>query len=157
MKKSIKKGFGFGITSGIITTLGLIVGLYSGTHSKLVVLGGILTIAVADAMSDALGIHISEEAINGNCKEVWESTISTFAFKFLFASIFVLPFLFLELNYAIILCIVFGLGLLSLFSYYIARRQGERARYVVLEHLVIAVAVIIVTYFVGELVRIFFG
>ena len=157
MKNSIKKGFGFGITSGIITTLGLIVGLYSGTHSKLVVLSGIFTIAIADAMSDALGIHISEESINKKCKEVWESTISTFFFKFIFALIFVLPFLFLELKTAIIFCVVFGLFLLSLFSYYIARKQNTSARYVVLEHLVIAVIVIIVTYFVGELVRIFFG
>ena len=52
----------FGLTSGIITTLGLIVGLHSGTHSKLAVIGGILTIAMADAFSDALGIHVSEES-----------------------------------------------------------------------------------------------
>ena len=64
MNHSIKTGFSFGLTSGIITTLGLIVGLNSGTGSKLVVLGGILTIAIADAFSDALGIHISEESEN---------------------------------------------------------------------------------------------
>ena len=39
-------------------TLGLMVGLHAGTHSMPAVLGGILTIAVADAMSDALGIHV---------------------------------------------------------------------------------------------------
>ena len=61
MKLSIKKGLGFGLTSGIITTLGMMVGLHSSTHSDKVVIGGILIIAVADAMSDALGIHISEE------------------------------------------------------------------------------------------------
>jgi len=59
---SIKTGFSFGLTSGIITTLGLIIGLHAGTHSRLVVMGGILTIATADAFSDALGIHISEES-----------------------------------------------------------------------------------------------
>jgi len=60
MRHSITTGFSFGLTSGVITTLGLLVGLNSGTHSKLVVIGGILTIAIADAFSDALGIHISE-------------------------------------------------------------------------------------------------
>ena len=64
MKHSIKTGFSFGLTSGIITTLGLMVGLQSGTHSQLAVIGGILTIAVADAFSDALGIHIAEESEN---------------------------------------------------------------------------------------------
>ena len=62
MKPAIKKGFSFGLASGVITTLGLMVGLYASTHSLLAVLGGILVIAVADALSDALGIHISEEA-----------------------------------------------------------------------------------------------
>ena len=53
MEVSIKKGVSFGLTSGTITTLGLMVGLYSGTQSRLVVLGGIVTIAIADALSDA--------------------------------------------------------------------------------------------------------
>jgi hypothetical protein len=60
-KESFKTGISFGLTSGIITTLGLIVGLHSGTHSRVVVLGGIMTIAVADSLSDALGIHIAQE------------------------------------------------------------------------------------------------
>ena len=79
MKHSVKTGLCFGLTSGIITTLGLIVGLHSGTGSKLVIIGGILTIAVADAFSDALGIHISEESENKHtAREIWQSTTSTF-------------------------------------------------------------------------------
>ncbi|MEO0185998.1 MAG: VIT1/CCC1 transporter family protein, partial [candidate division WOR-3 bacterium] len=75
LKHSLKTGFSFGSTSGIITTLGLMVGLHSGTHSKIVVIGGILTIAIADAFSDALGIHVSEESENKHStKEIWEST-----------------------------------------------------------------------------------
>lgn len=62
MKDSIKKGVSFGITSGIITTLGLIIGLEAGTHSKLIIISGILTIAFADAFSDSLGVHILEES-----------------------------------------------------------------------------------------------
>lgn len=49
MRHSFKVGFCFGITSGIITTLGLMVGLNSGTNSQLVVIGSILIIAIADA------------------------------------------------------------------------------------------------------------
>jgi len=53
MKASFKTGLSFGLTSGVITTLRLMVGLHSGTRSRTVVIGGILTIAIADAMSDA--------------------------------------------------------------------------------------------------------
>jgi hypothetical protein len=56
MKIQVRKGVSFGLTSGVITTLGLIVGLHSGTHSKIAVISGIPTIAIADAMSDALGM-----------------------------------------------------------------------------------------------------
>ncbi len=94
MKHSLKIGISFGLTSGIITTLGLIVGLHSGTHSRLIVIGGILIIAIADAFSDALGIHISEESENKHdTKEIWESTIFTFLSKFVFALTFIAPFL----------------------------------------------------------------
>ena len=64
MKISWKTGISFGLTSGVITTLGLMVGLHSGSHSRAIVIGGIMTIAIADAMSDALGIHVSEESKN---------------------------------------------------------------------------------------------
>lgn len=158
MKKSIKKGLGFGLTSGIITTLGLIVGLNSGTHSRIVVIGGILVIAIADALSDALGIHISEEATKKGKedKSTWESTLSTFFFKFIFALSFVIPVLILELNTAIIASIVWGIFLLTIFSFHIAKTHKEDSRKVIAQHLTIATIVIIVTHFVGELVsRIF--
>lgn len=82
MKHSLKIGFSFGLTSGIITTLGLMVGLHSGTHSKLVVIGGVLIIAIADAFSDALGIHVSEESENKHVtKEIWDPHFLLFYLK----------------------------------------------------------------------------
>jgi len=151
MKHSVKIGFSFGLTSGIITTLGLMVGLSSGTHSKLVVIGGVLTIAIADAFSDALGIHISEESENKHTtKEIWESTIATFVSKFAFAMTFVIPVLLFPLTTAIYVSIVWGFTLLGLFSFYIAKEQGVKPWKVVIEHLVIALAVIIITHYVGD-------
>jgi vacuolar iron transporter family protein len=157
MNHSFKVGFSFGLTSAIITTLGLIVGLNSGTHSKLVVIGGILTIAIADAFSDALGIHISEESENKHSqKEIWQSTFSTFLCKFIFAMLFVIPILIFELEMAIIVCIIFGMFLLSLFSYFIGRKEKIKTWKVITEHLSIAVIVIILTHFIGKWISTFF-
>ena len=92
VRHTVKSGFSFGLTSATITTLGLMVGLESGTRSSAVVIGGIITIAIADAFSDAMGIHVSKESENRHSnKEVWEATIATFGAKLLFALTFAVP------------------------------------------------------------------
>ena len=158
MRDSLKKGFGFGLTSGIITTLGLIVGLNSSTHSQLVVLGGILTIAIADAFSDALGMHISTEYENKTSdKGVWEATGATFISKLLFALSFAVPVLLLPLSTAVIVSIVWGLSLIILISHLIAKQVKKPTYSVAFEHLAIAVIVIIATNIVGNWIAAYFG
>jgi hypothetical protein len=78
----------------------------------------IFTIAIADAFSDALGIHVSEEAENvHNIREVWEATLTTFLTKFFFALTFMIPVLVFDLSNAILISVVYGLIMLSILSY----------------------------------------
>lgn len=157
MKRSHKSGLGFGVTSGIITTLGLMVGLYSGTHSSLVIIGGVLTIAIADTFADSLGMHVAKETINEySTKEVWEATISTFITKFLVAMSFVIPLLLFRLSIAILVSIIWGILLLSTFSFYVARTRKEKELPIVIKHLSIAIVVIITTYYLQGLIEIWF-
>lgn len=157
MRDSLKRGFSFGLTSGVITTLGMIVGLSASTHSFLAVIGGIVVIALADSLSDAFGMHMSEEFSDSkNQKHIWESTWATFLFKFIFALTFIIPFLVLKLETAILVSIVYGLFLIGAFSYYIGNYNRVSKRKIILEHLGIAVFVIIVTHLVGSLVRAIF-
>jgi len=156
IRQSFKTGLSFGITSGVITTLGLTIGLYSSTHSRVVVIGGILVIAVADALSDALGIHISEESDKKSSpKEIWEATFSTFISKFIIALTFVVPILFFVLSTAIVVGVLWGLFLIGFFSFFLAKQKGEKPHKIILEHLVIAILVIIITYQIGEWISIF--
>ena len=158
MKLSYLKGLSFGLTSGIITTLGMMVGLNSGTHSTLAVVGGIITIAIADAFSDALGIHISEESSNTHThREVWESTICTFIAKFIFALTFLPPIFLAPLNHAVWISIAWGLSVLTLISYWMAKDQKENPISVIGEHVGIAVAVIIITHLAGDWIGATFG
>lgn len=150
MQHSLKVGLAFGLTSGTITTLGLMVGLHAGTHSRAVVIGGLLTIAIADAFSDALGIHISEEAENVHTpREIWTATLATFFSKFLCALSFVVPILLLPLRTAVMVSLVWGLGLLAVFSHVMAREQERRSLPVVAEHLAIAGVVVVLTRLLG--------
>ncbi|KPV41538.1 hypothetical protein AN478_02955 [Thiohalorhabdus denitrificans] len=158
MQPSLKTGLHFGLTSGVITTLGLVVGLHAGTHSELAVIGGILTIAVADALSDAMGIHVSREAEDIYLtRELWVATAATFVVKLVIAVTFLVPVLFLTLPGAIVVSVVWGLGLLAALSYWIARSRHVAPSRVVLEHLVLAGAVVVITHFLGDWVHRYFG
>lgn len=151
IKKSFKTGLSFGLTSGVITTLGLMVGLHAGTKSQLAVIGGILVIAIADALSDALGIHVSEEAENENTnKEIWESTMAAFISKLIFALTFIIPVLLFELDTAILISIIWGLFLVGILSWQMARDQKVKTWKVVVEHLAILIVVVVVTHYVGD-------
>lgn len=151
MNAQIRKGLGFGLTSGVITTLGLIVGLDVSTGSRLAVIAGILVIAIADSLSDAMGIHISEEATyKKSTKQIWEATIATFLFKFFFAIIFVIPFLLFELLTAVYLSIGWGLFLIIIYSYDLGIKTKTKPYKVIAEHVFLTILVILASYLAGK-------
>lgn len=157
-RQSISAGIHFGMTSGVITTLGLMVGLHSGTHSIQAVIGGVITIAIADAFSDALGIHISEESRRDvSASQVWWATVATFAAKLLMALTFVLPVLLWPLDLAVTISVAWGMTVLAWLSYRMARARGERPWSVMIEHLLIAALVIVISQQVGGWVARYFG
>lgn len=153
-----RTGLFFGATSGVITTIGLIVGLNSGTRSITAVLGGILVIAVADALSDALGIHLAEEANpNTTHAHVWSATIMTFLTKFVFSISFAVPLLLLPLATAVIASVAWGLFVIVVLSYFLARAQGEAPFAIIAEHVGIAILVVVFSHYIGVWVARTFG
>ena len=156
--KGIRTGLFFGATSGVITTLGLITGLNAGTNSMTAVLGGIFVIAVADSMSDALGIHLAEEAdANATADHIWAATVSTFLNKLVFALSFAVPLLLLPLEQAVIASVVWGMVVITVLSYFIARAQKASAVAIIAEHLGIALLVVVLSHLIGLWVGRTFG
>lgn len=150
---SVKSGISFGVTSGVITTLGLIIGLYTGTHEQLVVIGGVMTIAVADALSDAFGMHMSEESKKGSTPQsVWKATISTFATKFVFAISFLVPLFLLKDGFAVTISVAWGALLIIIMSYIIAKQRHENTLGVITQHLGMMALVIASSYIVGLII-----
>lgn len=150
MSDGVRTGLFFGATSGVITTVGLITGLNSGTHSVAAVLGGIFVIAVADAMSDALGIHLAEEADpDATSQHIWSATISTFLNKFIFALSFAVPMLLLPLDQAVVASLLWGMLVIIVLSYFLARAQKASPILIIGEHLGIAVLVVVLSHFIG--------
>lgn len=151
MIKGFKVGFGFGLASAVITTLGLIVGLSASTGSKLAVIGGVLMIAIADSFSDALGVHIAKET-EGNFseREVWQATFFTLLFKMLFAGSFLVPVILLPIYPAIYVSLIWGALVLIFQSYKLAKDNKTKIHLVIIEHLVIATLVVLLTFYIGS-------
>lgn len=157
MKVSLKKGLSYGTTSGVITSLGLLIGLFSSNSSSGVILAGLFTIAFADALSDGLGIHISEESEGRfSKKEIWEATVSTVVAKMALGLSFVLPIIFLPLFPAIITDISWGLIVLISLSYIIAKQNKEKVSSVLTEHVGLAIFVVIGSFAIGKLINLYF-
>lgn len=164
MRKAYNKGFSFGVISGVITTVGLMMGLDSVTAdanssiAKLAVIGGILSIAIADAFSDAIAMHISQESDRANSvKEIWQSTFSTFLAKLFVALTFLVPILLMPLRTAIIVNIIWAFVLVIAFNYRLAKQRGEKVYSVIGEHVTIMLVVLILTYYAGKIIAYYFG
>lgn len=141
--------FSFGATSGIITNLGIIVGLDKVTHPRLSIIGAILIVAIADNISDSLGIHIYQESECLSQKEVWSSTVTNFITRFLVSLSFIVLVLMMPLAFAVTCSVIWGFFLLSILSYTIARIRGVNPRQAIFEHLCIASVVILASNFLS--------
>ncbi|NIO43911.1 MAG: hypothetical protein GTO41_29450 [Burkholderiales bacterium] len=153
-----RTGLFFGATSGVITTLGLMVGLQAGTQSLAAVFGGVVVIAISDAMSDAMGIHLSEEADpESTSSQIWSATLTTFFSKLLVAISFAVPLLWLPLEQAVVVGVLWGLTIIIVMSYVLARLQQASVLRAIGEHVFIALAVVVVSHYVGTWARTAFG
>lgn len=160
IKKSYKEGVSFGLVSGVLTTLGLLIGLGVSTDSKVAVIGGIITIAIADALSDSFGVHLSQESSGLNSqKHIWEATISTFLSKFFFALTFLIPLFLFNLKEAVIVSAFWGMFLILALSFLVAKnnesKKGEITK-VISEHLVLFFMISVSSYLVGLLINTYF-
>ena len=152
-------GISFGLTSAVITSLGMIVGLNSATSSRLAVGAGIIVMAVADGLADAMGLHLAEESeiengkVKHTSKEVWLTTAVTFFSVSGFCSTFAIPILLFPMKLAVFLAISWGMLLLVILNFYIARIKKERPLKLILQHILLAIFVIAISYEIGNLIK----
>jgi VIT1/CCC1 family predicted Fe2+/Mn2+ transporter len=142
--------FSFGATSAIITNLGIITGLNTLAHPKLSIIAGILVVALADNIADSFGIHIYQESECIENKEIWFSTLSNFLTRIFVSLTFIILAAALPLNLAVLCSICWGLALLTIMSYAIAKERKVNPYSVIFEHIIIAIFVITLSHFIGR-------
>jgi hypothetical protein len=149
--------FSFGATSSTVTSLGIIFGLLSSGNPQAGVIGSLLVIAVADNIADSLGIHIYRETTATKKENTRMFTIENFLTRFGITITFVILFAFLPLDYAATFCVAIGFGILIFLSYLIGVQRKTSTIKEILIYLGIAISVIVISHFLGQLIFAIFG
>jgi len=95
-------------------------------------------------------MHISEEASEKTEKEVRESTISTFLAKLMVGSSFLIPILALPLDMAVLVSIAWGVLIIAVLSYFIAKRDHKSPLWTITEHIALTIFIILLTHGIGS-------
>ena len=147
--------YSFGATSSITTSLSLIVGLDFTTHPKASIISALAILAIADNISDSLGIHIYRESEDAGRSKLY--TVTNFLTRFLLTCIFAAIVLLIPHPFMMPLAIAFGIIVLSVLSYMIAVDQKINPYKEIPKHIVIAVIAMVASHFVGEIIRLHLG
>ena len=148
--------YAFGISSAVLTTLGIIVGLNAATASRTAVIAGIVGVAVADSCSDAFGMYAAKRSERGvSARAALRGALSTLLGKALFTFSFIIPFLFLPFTPALVASLVWGAVLLAFVNVQIAFVQQSPIPRTVARNLLFALLVVVLSYYAGSLVAMF--
>ena len=140
----------FGSSAAIITNASLIVGLGSARAGKGPILGGLLTLALADNISDSLGIRFYKESEGCGERPSRLATTLNFLSRLLISFTFIAIVWIFPTSQAMIVGIVWALLLLTLVSYLITRRSHQNSVLEIIKHVLIAIVVIALSRWVGR-------
>ncbi len=139
----------FGGTAAIVTSMGVIVGLNAATAQKTAIVGSLCIIALADNLTDSLGVHVYQESERLAEREAFRTTVANFATRLLVSLSFIAEVLLLPTPAAILVSIGWGLLLLAGLSYLLAKARSVNPVAEICKHCAIAVAVIALSEAVG--------
>jgi hypothetical protein len=129
----------FGMISGVITGLGLIYGLYGANISKKPIIIGLLSIAISDSISDALGIYYGT---NENKNEAFLALFS----KFIIPVIMAMNFYLFNKKNAVIINTIFSFIILTYVNF---KMENNTFNIEILYNLILTSIIIFIVYYAG--------
>jgi hypothetical protein len=133
----------FGGTAAVVTSMALISGLSAADATKPIIVSALLIAALADNLTDALSIHIFQESEQLDQKKAFKGTITNFVTRLLLSISFVLLVGLFPLEHVVEGAIAWGMLLLAILTYLVARERKVKPLLEVVKHLLVASAVII--------------
>lgn len=156
-------GLAFGLVDGLVTMLGVVIGVAQATgETRLVIISGLVA-GVANAFGNSIGFYGSELAERGehmlegrepsSMREVRRSTLLSFITSLGATFVLMIPFLAFSQGYAMLAAVVIGASLLFSLGLVVGRLwRTHPLRYGAI-YLGLGVAGAGLSFLVGELVR----
>ncbi len=135
----------FGSTAAIVTSMAIVTGLNAAGTAKSILIGTLLITALADNLTDSLSIHIYQESERLDQREAFIGTLTNFVTRLLGTVSFVLIVITIPAKVVVLGSIIWGMLLLGILSYLLARERNVGALSEIIKHLVVAVAVLIIS------------
>lgn len=140
----LSKGQLFGLISGSVTTIGIIIGLWQSHNNVSVIISAIMSIALSDSFSDGFGMYFSQRTTL-NQSDAANVGINTAFYKIIVTLSYIIPFLVMDIDMAVKISITWGCVLIGYASYQI----GEG----IFINLLMAVIVMFMSYLGGNIVK----
>jgi predicted adenylyl cyclase CyaB len=104
----------FGLTSGVLTTIGVLVGVNAATASRISVISAIAAIGVADSYSDAYSMLLSKKSERGmSSKKALRHALWTFLGKFTLPTLLLIPIVLIDsLSAGVVVSVLLGIAVL---------------------------------------------
>jgi len=140
----------FGGTAAIVTSMALIAGLDAANAGRAAMVSALLIAAVADNLTDSLSVHMYQESERLEEKEAFIGTLTNFATRFIVCLSFVLIVTLLREHAAAVGGIVWGMSLLTVLTYILARHRKVSAMSELGKHLAVALVIVFVSKSIGH-------
>ena len=133
-----------------MTSMALIAGLDAANAGRAAMVSALLIAAVADNLTDSLSVHMYQESERLEEKEAFIGTLTNFATRFIVCLSFVLIVTLLREHAAAVGGIVWGMSLLTVLTYILARHRKVSAMSELGKHLAVALVIVFVSKSIGH-------
>ena len=140
----------FGGTAAIVTSMALIAGLEAANAGRASVISALLIAAVADNLTDSLSVHMYQESERFERKDAFVGTLTNFTTRLVVCLSFVIIVVLIPSRMAMVAGMAWGLSLLAILTYILARQRQVSILSEVTKHLGVALLVIAVSRVVGQ-------
>jgi predicted membrane protein (TIGR00267 family) len=162
------QGIAFGLMDGLITMLGIIMGIATATgDSKLVVTAGIVG-GIANGFANSIGLYASELAERGQqiqdkkngkqthvhtMEEIWVATVLAFISAIIALILPIVPFLFIPMGESMIFAFTISSILLFLLGYEVGRVSEENGLKMGIKYVMAGLFGAVTCFVIGDLLQ----